>query len=91
MSEFSTNNLTILAVHNDYIELSSSNVKEPVKISEIKEIKDYVSLDSCIVLVAADESISHHQIMALWDQCREAGFDIKLGAIQKKKLAERMI
>ncbi len=91
ISEFSTDNIVVLAVHEDYLEISSFENAAPLKVTTIQEISNHVTSTMSIVVVAGDASISHQRIMTWWDHCRKAGFDVKLGAMPENKTLEGSI
>ena len=37
--------------------------------------------DSCLLLIAGDEALSHHRMMRVWSACQQRGLTVKLGAV----------
>lgn len=84
ISEFKMDDVVILSVHGDFMELSFPKIKKVVKITSTNELMNQLSSQDCLVLVAGDEDISHQKIMTCWDQCRQAGINVRLGAEPEK-------
>ena len=80
VSEVSADDVNLLVVYQDYCELIAKDGKRQ-RINNISQLGVDTMQGKCFLLSAAKNSLSHHRIMNVFSQCREAGFAVKLAAV----------
>jgi len=81
LSAVSTDDVSVVVVDANLIELVQQGTQ--VKCDTLEDLCDQLADDSCVLLVAARENVSHHVVMGYWDDLRKKGFEVKLGAVEK--------
>ncbi|MBI9018440.1 MAG: hypothetical protein JEZ07_14400 [Phycisphaerae bacterium] len=80
VSELCADEVQIVAVYDNHLETINSK-GEAIELKSAHNITNYIAKTNCILLMAGNETVSHHQLMLQWDICRQLGFNVKLGAI----------
>ena len=85
LSEVNADDVVLLAVYENKCEIVAAD-GQAQQFSDVRQLLDAIPQQKCLLLSAADASISHHRIMSVFSECVDIGYAVKLAAIPREQI-----